>query len=72
MIHDTTELLRLPVRCFKCREGCFHLEYGNAVFTFTPQQFGVLAEVIGETYRMVQAENEPNIESLEFTESLVM
>ena len=60
------------MRCFKCREGCIHLEYGNAVFTFTQQQFCLLAEVIAETHRIVLAEREPTVESLEFAESLVM
>ncbi len=64
----------MPVRCFKCTEGCVHLEYGNAMFTFTQQQFRQLAEVIGETYRRIQAdaESEPSLESLEFVESMVM
>jgi len=62
----------IPVRCFKCGEGRIHLEYGIAAFTFTEQQFRVLAEVIGETYKLMQAESEPNIESLEFTQSLMM
>jgi hypothetical protein len=42
------------------------------MFTFTPPQFRALAEVIGETYRRLQAEVEPTVESLEFAESLVM
>ncbi len=70
--HETTENRRLPVRCYKCAEGCIHLEYGNAMFTFTQQQFRVLAEVVVETYRRIQVETDPNVESLEFTESLVM
>jgi hypothetical protein len=70
--HETTETLRFSVRCYKCAEGCIHLEYGNAMFTFTQQQFRVLAEVIGETFRQIQAESESTAKSLEFTESLVM
>jgi len=62
----------IPVRCFKCREGCIHLEYGNAVFTFTKQQFCLLADIIGETHRRILAESEPAADLLEFTESLVM
>ena len=72
MNHDTNETPRIPVRCFKCPEGCIHLEYGNAMFTFTQQQFRVLAEIVGETYRRIQAETEPTADSLEFAESLVM
>lgn len=60
------------MRCFKCREGCVHLEYGNAVFTFTQEQFCFLADVVAETHRRVLAEREPSVESLEFAESLVM
>ncbi len=70
--HDTNQTPRIAVRCFKCDAGCIHLEYGNAMFTFTPPQFRALAEVIGETYRRLQAEAEPAVESLEFAESLVM
>ncbi|MEP7338631.1 MAG: hypothetical protein ABI977_12905 [Acidobacteriota bacterium] len=72
MHQESSTAQGIPVRCFKCREGCIHLEYGNALFTFTQQQFCLLAEVIGETHRRVLAESEPNVESLEFTESLVM
>jgi hypothetical protein len=62
--------LRFPVRCFRCSEGCIHLEYGNALFTFTPQQFRVLAEVIVEAYRRVQCDAAPDVD--EFPESLMM
>ncbi|MGE0126928.1 MAG: hypothetical protein AB7U82_02395 [Blastocatellales bacterium] len=54
--HDHAEAYRLPVSCFKCSEGCVHLEYGNALFTFTQPQFRVLAEVIGKVYRELEAE----------------
>lgn len=72
MHHETNDTLRIPVRCYKCAEGCIHLEYGNAMFTFTQQQFRVLAEVVGETFRRIQVETEPTADSLEFAESLVM
>lgn len=72
MHQESSTAQGIPVRCFKCRQGCIHLEYGNAVFTFTEQQFRVLVEVIGETYKLMQAESEPSIESLEFTQSLMM
>jgi hypothetical protein len=47
---------RLPVNCFKCSEGCVHLEYGNILFTFTQPQFRALAEVIGKVYGELEAE----------------
>lgn len=72
MHQESSTAQGIPVRCFKCREGCIHLEYGNAVFTFSQQQFCLLAEVIGETHRRVLAESEPSVGSLEFTEFLVM
>lgn len=72
MNHDAIENLRMPVRCYKCREGCVHLEFGNAMFTFTRQQFCALAEVVNETHRRLQAESDPTPESLEFVETLVM
>ena len=62
---------RLPVNCFRCSEGCVHLEYGNILFTFTQPQFRTLAEVIGKVY--VELENdcaEREFSSCE--ESLVM
>jgi hypothetical protein len=47
---------RLPVNCFRCSEGCVHLEYGNIIFTFTQPQFRALAEVIGKLYGEMEAE----------------
>jgi hypothetical protein len=47
---------RLPVNCFRCSEGCVHLEYGNIIFTFTQPQFRALAEVIGKVYGEMEAE----------------
>jgi hypothetical protein len=47
---------RLPVNCFKCSEGCVHLEYGNIIFTFTQPQFRALAEAIGKVYGELEAE----------------
>ncbi|HKX27268.1 MAG TPA: hypothetical protein VJ302_06215 [Blastocatellia bacterium] len=63
----------IPVRCYKCLEGCIHLEYGNAVFTFTEQQFTVLAEVITETYGKIKAESTvEESDSLECAKPLLM
>jgi hypothetical protein len=47
---------RLPVNCFRCSEGCVHLEYGNIIFTFTQPQFRALAEVIGKVYGEMEGE----------------
>jgi hypothetical protein len=50
------ESYRLAINCYKCSEGCVHLEYGNIFFTFTRQQFDVLAEVIGRVARELEEE----------------
>jgi hypothetical protein len=47
---------RPPVNCFRCSEGCVHLEYGNILFTFTRPQFRALAEAIGKVYGEMEAE----------------
>jgi len=54
--HNHADGYRLPVSCFKCSEGCVHLEYGNIMFTFTQPQFRALAEVIGKVHRELEAE----------------
>ena len=62
---------RLPVNCFRCSDGCVHLEYGNILFTFTQPQFRTLAEVIGKVY--VELKDERNEEEFsQYAESLVM
>jgi len=62
---------RLPVNCFRCSEGCVHLEYGNILFTFTQPQFRALAEVIGKIYGEMEAERAEQ-EFPRYVESLVM
>jgi hypothetical protein len=62
---------RLPVNCFRCSEGCVHLEYGNILFTFTQPQFRALAEVIGKVYSELEAERAEQ-EFPHLAESLVM
>jgi hypothetical protein len=62
---------RLPVNCFRCSEGCVHLEYGNITFTFTPPQFRALAEVIGKVYGEMEAERAEQ-EFSNYAETLVM
>ncbi len=62
---------RLAVNCFKCSEGCVHLEYGNILFTFTQPQFRALAEVIGKVYSEIEAERVAE-EFPHYGESLVM
>ncbi len=61
----------LPVNCFKCSEGCVHLEYGNIIFTFTQPQFRTLAEVIGKVYGELETER-AELEFSRCEESLVM
>lgn len=62
---------RLEIDCFRCSEGCVHLEYGNILFTFSQTQFRVLAEVIGKVYREIEAERDEQ-EFSHCAESLVM
>jgi hypothetical protein len=57
---------RIAVACFKCSEGCIHLEYANMVLTFTQAQFLAFSEVITETrYLLLQEEEQresPDVE----------
>lgn len=53
---ETNRPLRLRVHCFKCSEGCLHLEYGNLTFTFSPEQFLAFSEVITESRRLLLEE----------------
>jgi cytoplasmic iron level regulating protein YaaA (DUF328/UPF0246 family) len=71
---EANEGYRLPVNCFKCSEGCIHLEYGNILFTFTPKQFQAVAEVMGKVYRELEAENLEREEQgvMDYAEALVM
>lgn len=69
--HDHAESYRLPVSCFKCSEGCVHLEYGNIFFTFTQAQFRALAEVISKVYGELETERAEQ-EFSHLAESLVM
>ncbi len=62
---------RLPVNCFRCSEGCVHLEYGNIIFTFTQPQFRALAEVIGNLHGEMEAERAEQ-ECSHYTGSFVM
>ena len=72
MTRETIGHQHWGVRCYECSGGCIHLEYGNAMFTFTKEQFRALAEVIVETHKRIQAQAKPTSDSLEFVESLVM
>jgi hypothetical protein len=49
---------RIAVACFKCSEGCIHLEYANLVMTFTQDQFLAFSEVITETRRRLLQEQD--------------
>jgi hypothetical protein len=62
---------RLPVNCFRCSEGCVHLEYGNIIFTFTQPQFRALAQVIGKVYGEMEAERAEQ-DFPHYVDSLVM
>lgn len=62
---------RLPVNCFRCSEGCVHLEYGNIIFNFNQAQFRALAEVIGKVYGEIEAER-AELEISHNVESFVM
>lgn len=53
-----TEDGRIAVTCFKCSEGCIHLEYANLMMTFTQDQFLALSEVIMETRRLLLQERD--------------
>jgi len=41
-----------------CTAGCVHLEYGNLMLTFTPQQFLAVSEMIGKVRRQLLTENQ--------------
>jgi hypothetical protein len=59
MAHRTlTECDRITVACFKCSEGCIHLEYANLLMTFTRAQFLAFSEVITETRRLLLQEQD--------------
>jgi hypothetical protein len=53
-----TEDGRIAVACFKCSEGCIHLEYANMVLTFTQAQFLAFSEVVTETRRLLLREQD--------------
>lgn len=46
------------VRCYKCAEGCLHLEYGNVMLTFSEEQFLAFAEVVTTTRQRLLQERE--------------
>src|SRR5687767_2132 len=53
-----TEGGKIAVACFKCSEGCIHLEYANLMMTFTSEQFLAFSEVITETRRILLQEQD--------------
>jgi hypothetical protein len=63
---------RLRVHCFKCSEGCLHLEYGNLTFTFSPEQFLAFSEVITESRRLLLEERDAKAESFMPADAFVM
>jgi hypothetical protein len=56
--HEPDEGHLIAVNCYTCTAGCVHLEYGNLMLTFTPQQFLALSEVIGKVRQQLLMENE--------------
>lgn len=70
--HQTDDCCRLPISCYVCSEGCVHLGYGNMLATFTPQQFSVLADVIGKVHRQLAARAAQHEEDLADCAALVM
>jgi hypothetical protein len=64
--HEHSAKQRLHVCCYKCSAGCMHLEYGNAMFTFTQEQFLALAEIISTAQRRLLLERAAQ-ETVEFT-----
>jgi hypothetical protein len=71
--HTQKEEGHLAVSCYKCSEGCVHLEYANLMFTFTQQQFLTFSEVISETRRLLLEQREAAAEgTFTASETLVM
>lgn len=68
-----TEGGRVAVACFKCSEGCIHLEYANLMMAFTPEQFLAFSEVITETRRLLlQEQDQGELSDVERYTGLVM
>lgn len=70
--HELNGTQRLRVNCFKCSEGCLHLEYGNLTFTFSPEQFLAFSEVITESRRLLLEERNANAETFMPADAFVM
>lgn len=68
-----TEDGRIAVACFKCDEGCIHLECANLMMTFTRDQFLAFSEVITETrQRLLQEQDQREAPSVERDAGFVM
>ena len=65
---------QLAVSCYKCSAGCLHLGYSNVMFTFTPEQFLVFSEIIGEARQNLLQERQRELADDPFAnvEELVM
>lgn len=49
---------RIGFACYKCSEGCVHMEYANIMVTFTADQFLNFSECVTEVRRRLLEERE--------------
>lgn len=49
---------RIGFACYKCSEGCVHMEYANITVTFTADQFLNFSECVTEVRRRLLEERE--------------
>ncbi len=49
---------RIGFACYKCSEGCVHVEWANMMVTFTADQFLSFSECVTEVRRRLLAERE--------------
>lgn len=49
---------KIKFGCYKCSEGCVHLEYANVMMTFTAEQFLNFSECVTEVRRRILVERE--------------
>jgi hypothetical protein len=53
---------KVKFACYKCSEGCVHLEYANLMITFTAEQFLNFSECVTEVRRRILVEREATAE----------
>jgi hypothetical protein len=49
---------KIGFACYKCSEGCVHMEYANIMVTFTVDQFLNFSECVTEVRRCLLDERE--------------